>query len=150
MTLQYLILYLFFQNVNCGNLEIELVKELFENYNKNLRPVHKASNFIDRDMRIVLASILKLDHLPACRCPTRWTWRWASQSMNWRTWAWRRGPSREYSGSIWVIKWRCGAWRNNNFVFKVWTDHLLSWDDRKKYAEVELIGDRVGCFNWLS
>ena len=63
MTLQYLIFYLFFQNVNCGNLEIELVKELFENYNKNLRPVHKASNFIDRDMRIVLASILKLDHL---------------------------------------------------------------------------------------
>ena len=45
MPLKYLIFLLFFANVNCGNLEIDLVKELFENYNKNTRPVHKASKF---------------------------------------------------------------------------------------------------------
>ena len=32
-----------FSIVRCGNLEIELVNELFENYNKNTRPVHNVS-----------------------------------------------------------------------------------------------------------
>ena len=31
-------------NVRCGYLEIELVNELFENYNKNTRPVYNVSS----------------------------------------------------------------------------------------------------------
>ena len=31
-------------NVQCGYLEIELVNELFENYNKNTRPVYNVSS----------------------------------------------------------------------------------------------------------
>ena len=32
-----------FAIVKCGHLEIELVNELFENYNKNIRPVNNVS-----------------------------------------------------------------------------------------------------------
>ena len=46
MTLRFFLLNVItlqFAIVNCGYLEIELVNELFENYNKNTRPVYNVS-----------------------------------------------------------------------------------------------------------
>ena len=39
--------------VKCGYLEIELVNELFENYNKNTRPVYNVSLVLGKCVTII-------------------------------------------------------------------------------------------------
>ena len=51
MTLRFFLLNVItlqFATVKCGYLEIELVNELFENYNKNTRPVYNVSLVLEK------------------------------------------------------------------------------------------------------
>ena len=112
MTLRFFLLNVItlqFATVKCGYLEIELVNELFENYNKNTRPVYNVS--------LVLEKCHNYHHILK-----------ASQAVN-VTLGLTIHELVEVNleqNSITAVFWL-------NFA---WTDPFLSWQSKKKYAAV--------------
>lgn len=74
-----------FSIVRCGNLEIELVNELFENYNKNTRPVHNASEAVKVTIGLTLHELIEVNMEKNSITAVFWfNYDWTDPFLSWK------------------------------------------------------------------